>query len=94
MFRAGDSGGKGGAASGQQSTRSRVSNSFSPCENFKNSDMLFTSHNPPHIALGNQQCLKLFLGNTKKHDLSISLGVVWLTAREVVVRGEGKETAN
>ncbi len=23
--------------------------------------MLFTSHNTPHITLGNEQCLKLFL---------------------------------
>jgi hypothetical protein len=30
--------------------------------------MLFTSHNTPHIPLGNEQCLKLLLGvcNTKK----------------------------
>jgi hypothetical protein len=24
--------------------------------------MLFTSHNTPHITLGNEQCLKLLLG--------------------------------
>jgi hypothetical protein len=38
--------------------------------------MLFTSHNTPHITLGNEQCLKLLLGvcNIKKRgDLSISL---------------------
>jgi hypothetical protein len=38
--------------------------------------MLFTSHNTPHITLGNEQCLKLLLGvcNTRKRgDLSISL---------------------
>jgi hypothetical protein len=31
-------------------------------------DMLFTSHNTPHMTLGNEQCLKLLLGvcNTKK----------------------------
>jgi hypothetical protein len=32
--------------------------------------MLFTSHNTPHITLGNDQCLKLLLGvcNTRKKD--------------------------
>jgi hypothetical protein len=38
--------------------------------------MLFTSHNTPHITLGNEQCLKLLLGvcNIKKWgDFSLSL---------------------
>ncbi len=34
-------------------------NSFPPYEDLKIPEMLFTSHNTPHITLGNEQCLKL-----------------------------------
>jgi hypothetical protein len=36
-------------------------------------NLLFTSHNTPHITLGNEQCLKLLLGvcNTKKEGRSL-----------------------
>ncbi len=37
-------------------------NSFSPYEDLKILDVLFTSHSTPHITLGNEQCLKLLLG--------------------------------
>jgi hypothetical protein len=52
-------------------------NSFPPCEDLKISDMLFTSQNTTQITLGNEQCLKLWVRNTKKSgDLSISLAGV------------------
>jgi hypothetical protein len=54
-------------------------NSFPSYEDIKIHDVLFTSHNTPHITLSNEQCLKLLLGvsNTKKRgDLSLSLVLV------------------
>jgi hypothetical protein len=46
-------------------------------EDLKIPDMLFTSHNTPHITVGNKQCLKFLLGvcNTKRRgDISIISG--------------------
>jgi hypothetical protein len=45
-------------------------NSFPPYEDLKIPDMLFTSHNTPHITLGNGQCLKLLLGVHKTRQLT------------------------
>ncbi len=53
--------------------------SFSPYRDLQILGLLFTSHNTPHITLGNEQCLKILLGvcNTKKRcNLSISLGTI------------------
>jgi hypothetical protein len=54
-------------------------NSFSPLEDLKIPDMLFTSHNTPHITLDNEQCLKLLLGvcNTKEGAIYLQFISAW-----------------
>ncbi len=65
-------------------------NNFPPYEDLQISYMLFTSHNTPHITLGNEQCLKQLLAvcNTKKTgDLSITLQLL-MTFFEASMGGE------
>ncbi len=62
-------------------------NSFRPYEDIKIHDILFSSHNSPHITLGNEQCLIFWLGvcNTKKRgDIrDILVGIrIWTLGTE------------